>query len=69
MDREDQEEPRFVRTIWTKFLISPPDLRESMSEDRLAHHVGDLVDAVDLEAFHALYREGGRCDARMMVSY
>ena len=49
----------------------PPDLREWVPENHLAHHVSDLVDAVDLSAFHAPYRGDGRrnspYDPRMMV--
>ena len=43
-----------------QILMLPPDLREWMSEGHLAHHVSDLVDAVDLSAFHAPYRGDGR---------
>ena len=52
-------------------LMLPPDLREWVSEGHLAHHVSDLVDAVDLSAFYAPYRGDGRrnspYDPRMMV--
>ena len=52
-------------------LMMPPDLREWVPENHLAHHVSDLVDAVDLSAFHAPYRGDGRrnspYDPRMMV--
>ena len=52
-------------------LMLPPDLREWVSEGHLAHHVSDLVDAVDLSAFYAQYRGDGRrnspYDPRMMV--
>ncbi len=41
-----------------QILMLPPDLREWVSEGHLAHHVSDLVDAVDLSAFHAPYRGG-----------
>ena len=54
-----------------QILMLPPDLREWVSEGHLAHHVSDLVDAVDLSAFHAPYRGDGRrnspYDPRMMV--
>ena len=54
-----------------QILMLPPDLREWVSEGHLAHHVSDLVDAVDLSAFHAPYRVDGRrnspYDPRMMV--
>ena len=52
-------------------LMLPPVLREWVSEGHLAHHVSDLVDAVDLSAFYAQYRGDGRrnspYDPRMMV--
>ena len=41
-------------------LLLPPDLREWLPEGHLAHHVSDLVDALDLGAFHAPYRGDGR---------
>ena len=54
-----------------QILMLPPDLREWVSEGHLAHHVSDLVDAVDLGAFHAPYQGDGRrnspYDPRMMV--
>ena len=54
-----------------QILMLPPDLREWVSEGHLAHHVSDLVDAVDLSAFQAPYRGDGRrnspYDPRMMV--
>ena len=52
-------------------LMLPPDLREWVSDGHLAHHVSDLVDAVDLGAFYAPYLGDGRrnspYDPRMMV--
>ena len=33
-------------------LLLPPDLRDWLSEDHLAHHVSDLVDRLDLTAFY-----------------
>ena len=54
-----------------QILMLPPDLREWVSEGHLAHHVSDLVDAVDLSAFYGPYRGDGRrnspYDPRMMV--
>ncbi len=54
-----------------QILMLPPDLREWVPEGHLAHHVSDLVDAVDLSAFYAPYRGDGRrnspYDPRMMV--
>ena len=52
-------------------LLLPQDLREWVPEGHLAHHVSDLVDALDLSAFYAPYRGDGRrnspYDPRMMV--
>ncbi len=54
-----------------QMLLLPPDLREWVSEGHLAHHVSDLVDAVELSAFYGRYRGDGRrnspYDPRMMV--
>ena len=54
-----------------QILMLPPDLREWVPEGHLAHHVSDLVDAVDLSAFYAPYCGDGRrnspYDPRMMV--
>ena len=54
-----------------QILMLPPDLREWVPEGHLAHHVSDLVDAVDLRAFYAPYEGDGRrnapYDPRMMV--
>ena len=49
-----------------------PDVREWPPEGRLAHHVSDLVDRLDLTAFCAPYEGGGRRNApndpRIMVN-
>ena len=54
-----------------QLLMLPPDLREWVADGHLAHHVSDLVDAVDLSAFYAPYVGDGRrnspYDPRMMV--
>ena len=51
--------------------LLPQDLREWVPEGHLAHHVSDLVDALDLSAFYAPYEGDGRrnspYDPRMMV--
>lgn len=51
--------------------LLPQDLREWVPEGRLAHHVSDLVDALDLGPFYAPYEGDGRrnspYDPRMMV--
>ena len=52
-------------------LLLPPDVREWLPEGHLAHHVGDLVDGLDLTAFYVPYEGDGRrnapYDPRMMV--
>ena len=52
-------------------LLLPQDLREWVPAGHLAHHVSDLVDALDLSAFYARYEGDGRrrspYDPRMMV--
>ena len=40
-------------------LLLPPSLREWLPEDHLAWFVIDAVDALDLRAFYADYREDG----------
>ena len=54
-----------------QMLLLPQDLREWVGEGHLAHHVSDLVDALDLSAFYAPYEGDGRrnspYDPRMMV--
>ena len=51
--------------------LLPQDLREWVPEGHLAHHVSDLVDALELSAFYAPYEGDGRrnspYDPRMMV--
>ena len=51
--------------------LLPQDLREWVPEGHLAHHVSDLVDALDLDAFYAPYEGDGRrnspYDPKMMV--
>ena len=52
-------------------LLLPPDIRDWLPEDHLVHHVSDLVDGLDLTAFHTPYEGDGRRNApyelRMMV--
>ena len=54
-----------------QLLLPAPDIREWLPEGHLAHHVSDLVDELDLTAFHAPYEGDGRRNApyepRMMV--
>ena len=52
-------------------LLLPPDLRDWLPQGHLAHHVGDLVDGLDLTAFYAPYEGDGRrkspYEPRMML--
>ena len=52
-------------------LLLPPDIRDWLPEDHLVHHVSDLVDGLDLTAFHTPYEGDRRRNApyepRMMV--
>ena len=54
-----------------QMLLLPQDLRERAPEGHLAHHVSDLVDALDLSAFYAPYEGDGRRNSpyepRMMI--
>ena len=44
-------------------LLLPPDLQEWVSPGHLAHHVSDVVDALDLTAFYAPYEGSSTVDA------
>ena len=44
-------------------MLLPPDLQEWVSPGHLAHHVSDVVDALDLTAFYAPYEGDGRRNA------
>ena len=44
-------------------LLLPLDLQEWVPPGHLAHHVSDVVDALDLTAFYALYEGDGRRNA------
>ena len=44
-------------------LLLSPDLREWLPPGHLAHHVSDLVDALELRAFYAPYEGDGRRNA------
>ena len=54
-----------------QILLLPQDLREWVGEGHLAHHVSDLVDALDLSPFYEPYEGDGRrnrpYDPRMML--
>jgi transposase len=40
-------------------LLLPPNLRDWLPEDRFARFVRDAVEAMDLSAFYAAYRQDG----------
>ena len=44
-------------------LLLPPDLQEWVPPGHLAHHVSDVVDALDLTSFFAPYEGDGRRNA------
>ena len=44
-------------------MLVPPDLREWVPPGHLAHHVSDVVDALDLTAFYAPYEGDDRRNA------
>lgn len=46
-----------------QLLLLSPDVREWLPSGHLAHHVSDLVDALDLNAFYAPYEGDGRRNA------
>ena len=46
-----------------QILLLAPDLRDWVAPGHLAHHVSDLVDALDLSAFYAPYEGDGRRNA------
>ena len=46
-----------------QLLLLAPDLREWLAPGHLAHHVSDLVDALELSAFYAPYEGDGRRNA------
>ncbi len=52
-------------------LLLPPDMRDWLPEGHLAHHVGDLVDGLDMTAFYAPCEGDGRrkspYEPRMML--
>ena len=54
---------RFRRYEPDQKLLMPPDVREWVPEGHLAHHVSDLVEALDLRAFYAPYEGDGRRNA------
>jgi len=64
--------PNFLVCDREQELLLPPSLREWLPEDHLAWFVLDAVDALDLSAFYAAYREDGwgraAFDPQMMVA-
>ena len=46
-----------------QLLLLSPDLREWLAPGHLAHHVSDLVYALDLSPFYAPYEGDGRRNA------
>jgi len=52
-------------------LLLPPSLRDWLAEDHLAYFISDVVEELDLSAFHAPYEGDGRrkmpYDPRMML--
>ena len=51
-----------------QLLLLSPDLREWLPPGHLAHHVSDLVDALELRAFYAPYEGDGRRNAPYELS-
>ena len=49
-----------------QLLLLSPDVREWLAPGHLAHHVSDLVDALELNAFYAPYEGDGRRNAPPM---
>ena len=62
---------RFRRYDPEQPLLLPPDLREWLPDNHLAHHIRDIVERLDLSAFYAPYAGDGRrnmpYDPGMMV--
>ena len=62
----------FVACDRDQELLLPPSLREWLAEDHLVWFVLDAVDAIDLDAFYAEYRDDGwgraAFDPKMMVA-
>ena len=52
---------RFIACDREQSFLLPPDVRDWLPEGHLAWFVIDAVEAMDLAAFYAAYREDGRC--------
>jgi transposase len=63
---------RFIACDREQAFLMPPDVRDWLPEGHLAWFVLDAVEAMDLAAFYAAYREDGRCrpayEPSMMVT-
>src|SRR3954452_2123516 len=63
---------RFIACDREQSFLMPPDVREWLPEDHFAWFVLDAVEAMDLDAFYAVYRADGRArpafDPAMMVA-
>jgi transposase len=62
----------FIACDREQAFLMPPDVRDWLPEGHLAWFVLDAVEAMDLTAFYAVYREDGRCrpayEPSMMVT-
>src|SRR3954469_23949354 len=52
--------PSFIACDREQSFLMPPDVREWLPEDHFAWFVLDSVEAMDLDAFYAVYRGDGR---------
>src|SRR5688572_24709212 len=50
----------FIACDREQSFLMPPDVREWLPEDHLAWYVLEAVEALDLDAFYAVYRVDGR---------
>src|SRR6266487_4585599 len=62
----------FIACDREQAFLMAPDVRDWLSEGHLAWFVLDAVEAMDLTAFYAAYRDDGRCrpayEPSMMVT-
>jgi transposase len=52
--------PSFIACDREQSFLMPPDVREWLPEDHFAWFVIEAVEAMDLDAFYAVYRGDGR---------